>query len=130
MKGGSISNRLICGYGFLRAIGVGTRIWFAEEKMPYTVQASNVAFCILTKPFAAQHTVMYCAIDWEFDLRGPENLIFGRGAETKEQCEEMLQRLTSGETQVSSRSSIWLNISKAQPLRGKIYHAESEVSND
>ena len=123
-------NLFICNFGFLRVIPAGTRIWFVEEKMPYTVQSSNVAFCVLTKPFAAQHTVMSCVIDWEIGIRGPENRLFGMGAETQEQCEQMLQRITVGDSEVSSRCSIPIDIRKVKTLEGKIYHAESEVTPD
>jgi len=37
-------------------------------------------------------------------------LIFGFGAETKEDCNEMLERLESGDTEVSYRNRIKLNI--------------------
>ncbi len=91
---------------------VGAKVKFKEEKQAYTVQASNVAFAILTKPFNARKTVLYTIIDWKYGIRGPENLIFGMGAETQKQCEEMLERLTQGETQVSSRHNIPLKIEK------------------
>ena len=93
-------------------LAVGTKVKFVEEKQRYIVQASNVAFAILTKPFNARKTVIYTIIDWNQNIRGPENLIFGMGAETKKQCEEMLERLTQGESEVSSRHDIPLKIEK------------------
>ncbi len=95
-----------------RKIPVGSKIWFNGEKQGYTVIASNVAFCICTKPFNARKTVLYCIIDWESGVRGPENSVFGMGAETKEECEEMLERLTTGESEVSSRYCTDLDIVK------------------
>lgn len=89
---------------------VGSKIRFAEEKQSFTVQASNVAFSICTKPFNPKKTVLYSVISWFEDIRGTENLIFGMGAETKEQCEEMLERLTKGESEVSERHRIPLKI--------------------
>lgn len=91
---------------------IGTKVKFAGEKQRYTVQASNVAFAVCTKPFNAQKTVLYCIIDWGNKVRGTENLVFGLGAETKQQCEEMLQRLTAGKTEVSHRRSSVLDIEK------------------
>ena len=76
------------------------------------VQASNVAFTVLTKPFNARKTTLYTIIDWKNNVRGPENLVFGMGAETRKSCEEMLERLTQGESQVSSRHNIPLKIEK------------------
>jgi hypothetical protein len=91
---------------------VGNKVKFAEEKQAYTVQASNVVFAVCTKPFNAQKTVLYTIIDWRDKIRGPENLIIGMGAETKEQCEEMLERLTQGVSEVTHRNRIPLNIEK------------------
>ena len=87
---------------------VGGRISFAEEKNAYTIQACNSRFLICTKPFNLQHTVLYSIVDLEQKIRGTENLIFGMGVETREQCEEMLERLTSGKTEVSYRNRIKL----------------------
>lgn len=90
----------------------GAKIKFAEEKQAYTVRAANVAFAVCTKPFNARKTVLYSIISWHQDIRGTENLIFGEGAETDDDCAEMLDRLTTGETEVSSRNNIKLNIEK------------------
>jgi len=91
-------------------IPVGCLVKFEEEKQRYTVMASNVAFAICTKPMNAHKTVLYTIIDWGHDIRGRENLVFGMGAETQEQCEEMLERLTSGDSEVSERNDIPLKI--------------------
>jgi hypothetical protein len=90
-------------------IPVGTKIKFAEEKQRYTLRASNVAFAICTKPMNALKTVLYTIIDWNNDIRGAENLIFSLGAETDDECKQMLERLTQGETEVSSRNQIKSN---------------------
>jgi len=89
---------------------VGSKIKFKEEKQRYTVQASNDLFAVCTKPFNAQKTVLYTVIGWEENVRGTENLIFGMGAETRKQCEEMLERLTTGETEISHRNRTELKI--------------------
>lgn len=99
---------------------VGSKVKFAKEKRPYTVQASNDRFAVCTKPFNPQRTVLYTIIDFKENVRGPENLIFGMGAETREQCEEMLARLngedkTLGATEVSHRHRIDLDIEKIEP---------------
>lgn len=69
---------------------VGSKIKFLGEKQKYTVRASNTAYAICTKPFNARKTVLYTIVDIIQDIRGPENLVFGSGAETDEQCKEML----------------------------------------
>ncbi len=95
---------------------VGDTIKFKNEKQKYTIQACNNRFLICTKPMNAQKTVLYTIVDLEKDIRGTENLIFGMGAETREQCEEMLQRLmgeckdTDFVTEVSYRNRIELNL--------------------
>jgi len=110
-----------------RILPVGSKVWFYGEKQAYTVKASNVAFVVLTKPFNARKTVLYCIIDWESGVRGPENLVFGMGAETTEQCQEMLERLTTGQSEVSSRHCADLIITKYQHEgKGKIYEVEEK----
>lgn len=89
---------------------VGSKVKFEEEKQVYTVRASNIAFAICTKPMNALKTVLYTIIDWTNNIRGTENLIFGFGAETDEECEEMLERLTQGESEISHRNNIPLKI--------------------
>jgi len=91
-------------------IPVGSKIKFMGEKQRYTVQASNVAFLICTKPFNPRKTVLYCIVDLIEGVRGPEDLIFGMGAETKEECEEMLVRVTEGESEVSHRHRAPLHV--------------------
>lgn len=97
-----------------RVVPVGTKLWFKSEKQCYTVRASNAAFAILTKPFNISKTVLYTIIDWELGIRGPNNLIFDIGAATDEQCQKMLDMLTSGEIKVSLRRCVELDIIKAK----------------
>jgi hypothetical protein len=96
-------------------IQVGSKIKFIDEKQRYTVQASNERFAVCTKPFNVQKTVIYTIIDFERNVRGRENLIFCMGFETKEQCEEALERLVSGDSEVSYRHWQELNIEKIFP---------------
>lgn len=91
---------------------VGHKVKFAEEKQAYTVRASNIAFAVCTKPFNPKKTVLYTVIDWHNNIRGTENLIFCSGAETDNECKEMLERLTQGESEISHRNNIELNITK------------------
>lgn len=115
-------HRNIAGLYEFRKIPAGAKVWFRGEKQGYTVRASNTAFCVLTKPFNAQKTVLYTIIDWEQKIRGPEDLVFGAGAETDEQCAEMLERLTQGESEVSSRYDLKLDIVKYKnPTLDKVY---------
>ena len=89
-------------------IRVGAKIRFFGEKRPYTIRAANRRFAVCTKPFNLKRTVLYTVIDIEQGVRGTENLVFGFGAETDQQCEEMLARLAAGETEVSHRNRVRL----------------------
>jgi len=93
-------------------IPIGSLVKFKEEKQRYTVRSSNAIFLICTKPFNAQKTTLYTVVDRKEKIRGTENLIFSFGAETDEQCKEMLERLTQGESEISHRNRIALNIEK------------------
>lgn len=115
-------------------VPVGTKLWVAarrrKERTAYVVQASNVAFAVCTKPlnmirrkgggkYEHSRTVLYTVIDWRAQVRGTENLIFGFGAETKKQCEEMLKRLTEGDSEVSHRNRVPLEIVRVEFPRRK-----------
>lgn len=98
-------------------IPVGSKIKFFREKQKYTVRASNACFLICTKPFNARKTTLYTIVDRKEGIRGAENLVFGMGAETDQECREMLQRLTEGETEVSHRNRVDLDIEKYYILK-------------
>src|SRR5512139_680904 len=85
---------------------VGDKVRFAEEKQAYTVQAIGKRFLVCTKPFNPRQTVLYTVVDLEQKVRGTENLIFCMGAETREDCEQMLERLERGDTEVSYRNRV------------------------
>jgi len=91
---------------------VGDKVWFRGEKQGYTVKAANGVFAICTKPFNPKRTVLYTIVSYLENARGPENLVFGMGAETKEECEEMLERLVRGESEVSHRHRVELDIDR------------------
>lgn len=93
-------------------IPIGSKIKFRREKQRFTVRASNATFLICTKPFNAKKTVLYTIVDRKENTRGAENLVFGFGAETDKQCEEMLKRLTDGDTEISHRNRAKLEIEK------------------
>lgn len=104
---------------------VGDKIKFAEEKLRYTVQASGDRYIVCSKPFNPRRTVLYTVIDWVEQVRGTENLIFGGGAETREQCEEMLMRLEGRDaelgwaTEVSRRNRVPLRLERAPSCAGE-----------
>lgn len=88
----------------------GQKVWFPREKRPYTVKACDGRFAICTKPFNVKKTVLYTIIDKEQMVRGTENLIFCMGFESDEDCNEALERLRNGESEVSYRNRVPLEV--------------------
>ncbi len=88
------------------------RIWVSHEVRPYKVRACDDRFAICTKPLNCKKTVLYTIIDLERGERGTENLIFCMGFETDQDCQEALERLQKGESEVSYRNCVKLDIVK------------------
>lgn len=84
----------------------GDKILFVEESKPYKVRAVGDRYIICTKPYNLKHTGLYTIIDKQENVRGTENLVFCMGAETDEQCENMLERLEKGESEISRRNTV------------------------
>ena len=93
-------------------ISVGSKIKFAGERLRYTVQARSDRYVICTKPFNPRKTVLYSIIDFERNVRGRDNLIFGMGYETRQQCEDNLAQMTREDcpVEVSRRNFVELEI--------------------
>jgi hypothetical protein len=85
---------------------VGDKVRFRGDRRAYTVQACNDRFAVCTKLFAARGTVIYTIIDIDEGVRGTENLVFCAGFETQHECKEAIERLASGETEVSRRNRV------------------------
>jgi hypothetical protein len=90
----------------------GAKVKFYKEVKPYRVRCTSKRYTICTKPFNPRHTVLYTIIDWQKQQRGPSDLIFGSPTETDAECLQLLVELLDGETALSSRRSIWLDIEK------------------
>lgn len=94
---------------------VGDRIYFAEEKRPYTVRACDDRFLICTKPYNFKpKTVIYTIVDLVEGIRGTDNYSIGwcDYYETKD-CERMLDEL--------QKSAIEAN---TEVIDGKIVYIE------
>lgn len=85
---------------------LGAKVYVAAYKRPFTVRARDERYAVCTRPFPPKKTVLYFVLDAKQGVRGTENLVFGVGAETDEQCAEMLARLAAGETEVSHRNVV------------------------
>ena len=95
---------------YLSKLKVGDKVKFSTEKQRYTIQARNERFMICTKPFNAKKTVWYTIVDTERYCRGEDSLIFHRGYETKEKCQENLQHLINGKMEVTYRNVIKFDV--------------------
>jgi hypothetical protein len=98
-------------------LNVGDRVKFEREKQRYTVQAASERFAVCTKPFNARKTVIYTIVDFKRNVRGTENLIFCMGFEDQQHCQDALQRLEAGESEVSYRNFIDLNIERVDAIK-------------
>jgi len=108
----------------------GWRVRFAEERNGYTVQARSERYIVCTKPFPLHKTVLYTVIDLVEQVRGTEGRVFGGGAETREQCEEMIDRLEGLDddikTDVSYRNRVPLRVIAVKPNTEAMRHAAKE----
>ena len=91
-------------------VEVGDKVYIPNHKRPFRVRARDDRYIICTKPFNAQHTVIYFIVDLVDKWRAPDNLIFGLGYETDEDCQERLRQLQGGEIGLSWRRGIPLDI--------------------
>lgn len=103
---------------------VGDRVFFLGEQRGYTVQARGDRYVVCTKPMNVRHTVLYTVVDLQKGIRGTENLVFGMGAETREDCEGMLARLEGrsahcedSPTEVSHRNRVTLHVTRIMRQR-------------
>ena len=91
-------------------VKVGDKVYIPNQKRPFKVRARDDRYIICTKPFNPKHTVIYFVVDLIDKWRAPDNMIFCRGYETDEQCQERLQELQSGVIELSRRRGIPLDI--------------------
>jgi hypothetical protein len=100
-------------------LNVGDKVKFYGERTRYTVQAADERFAVCNRPCNLRKAVNYTMIDFEKKVRGPEDLIFGMGAETREKCEEMLCRLNDAKnpSAVSRRNFLPLDIVVIDPAK-------------
>jgi hypothetical protein len=87
-------------------VRVGDRLWFLGERIGYTVHAvsQDRRYAVATKPFAARHTYIYTLIDWLDAVRGVDDSLGNcLGYGDREQCEESMRLIESGEFGFSHR---------------------------
>ena len=99
------------------SVTVGAKIKFRSEKRPYTVQACGPRYAVCTKPFNLYRgAVLYSIVDFDHGVRGTEDLIFGYAFNTRELCQQALDRLKRGDSEVSHRNSVELDIETITPV--------------
>ena len=91
-------------------VEVGDKVYIPHHKRPFRVRVRDDRYIICTKPFNAQHTVIYFIVDLVERRRGPDNMVFCSGYETHRDCRDRLQELQHGEIEVSWRRGIPLDI--------------------
>lgn len=91
---------------------VGNKVIFRSESGEFVVRACDERFAICTQPYERLNTVYYTIIDLEKDIRGTENYVLCFGLEDDEDCNDALLRLQSGESAVSHRNYVDLDIVK------------------
>lgn len=101
----------------LKTAPVGCRVKFSEETQRYTIQARDDRYLVCTKPFNPRRTVLYTIVDLVEQVRGPDNLVFCMGYETREDCQERLADLNRDEfpTEISYRRRIPLRVEQVLP---------------
>lgn len=87
---------------------VGDKVKFESDRCRYTVMSASKRYAICTRRF--MKTVMFTIIDFDKQIRGVDNLLFGMVYETKEQCDYNLDMLVNGEMEISKRNFISLDI--------------------
>ena len=91
-------------------VKIGDKVYIPGHKRPFTVKARDERYIICTKPFNAQHTVIYFIVDLVERWRAPDNLLFCWGYETDEDFRERLKDLQDGIIGLSQRRGIPLDI--------------------
>lgn len=93
----------------IRIVKVGDKVHIRGERIGYIVRARDERYIICTKKIA-NNDVQYFIVDLIEKRRAPDDMIFCRGYETTEQCEERLRELENGELALSRRKGIPLDI--------------------
>ena len=89
-------------------VEVGDKVYVPLDDKTYDVRARDDRYIICTRPY--EDTVMYFIVDLVNRWRAPDNMVFGSGYETDEDCQERLRELQNGEIELSRRRGLRLDI--------------------
>lgn len=83
----------------------GQKIWFSDGKKSFRVREANDKFAICTQPYNFKpNTVIYTIIDFEHNIRGLDNMVFGmHDYYSDEDCADAMKDLMSGKMEVSRK---------------------------
>ena len=92
----------------MNKVEVGDKVYVPLDDETYEVKARDERYIICTTPY--EDTVMYFIVDLVDRWRAPDNMVFGSGYETDEDCQERLRELQNGEIELSRRRGLPLDI--------------------
>jgi hypothetical protein len=123
---------------------VGKKVYFTNEKLPYRVMAVSEryavvsrslnrredaellhhqvrmgAYCTFTESFEHnKQSPVYSLIDFEENIKAPDNLVFGIYDYSKESdCKKVIKDLESGELQLSHRNRCELSVDLERSIK-------------
>jgi len=108
-----------------KAIKPEYKIYFAGERIGYTIKACNERYLICTKPYNPKRTVLYTIVDLKEEIRGTNNLVFNMYDYAKQSdIDQCLKDLISGESdfdglKITRRNRVPLQIVKILDKDGK-----------
>lgn len=100
-----------------KKLKLGQKVFFIDEKQGMTVKAINERYAIVTKPFNLQKTVIYSILDFDREIKAPNNLVFNNyDYAIQEDINKCMKDLISGEVELSRRNGINLKIDRERTI--------------
>ena len=94
------------GSNFRGRLVLGTIVTFVGDPRRWQVRAvPSDRYVILTVPDNQSRNNLYTIIDWERDVRGPDDIVGGHGYNTVAQIDQSAAALAAGDIGVSERPS-------------------------
>ena len=88
----------------IKSIKVGDKLYWQNQKRPFTVKARDERYIICTKPYNFKKTVTYSIIDTVDLICGPNNYVFNPyDYEEQKDIEQSLKDLENNKYEISSR---------------------------
>ena len=103
----------------------GCKIYFAGERIGYTIKTCSKRYLICTKPYNPKKTVLYTIVDLKEEIRGTNNLVFNMYDYAKQKdIDKCMKDLISGESdldglKISRRNRVPLQVVKILNKHGQ-----------